>query len=164
MEIRPATYSDSADILQIYDAARAFMRANGNMSQWVGNYPSIETVEEDIASHSLYVCLHEGRIQGVFTFFVGKDPTYKEIYDGAWLNECEYSVMHRMASRGEIHGVASFCLDYCIAAHGNLKVDTHRDNKVMQHIFEKKGFQRCGTIYIADGSPRIAYQITKDPR
>ena len=28
----------------------------------------------------------------------------------------------------------------------------------MQHILEKNGFVSCGTIYVADGSPRIAYQ------
>jgi hypothetical protein len=28
----------------------------------------------------------------------------------------------------------------------------------MQHVVEKHGFQRRGIIYIADGTPRIAYE------
>ena len=42
----------------------------------------------------------------------------------------------------------------------NLRIDTHQDNKVMQHVVEKHGFTRRGIIYIADGSPRIAYERT----
>ncbi len=29
---------------------------------------------------------------------------------------------------------------------------------VMQKVFEKNGFKRCGIIYVEDGTPRIAYQ------
>ena len=37
-------------------------------------------------------------------------------------------------------------------------VDTHADNKVMQHLLESEGFTRCGIIHVEDGTPRIAYQ------
>ena len=40
----------------------------------------------------------------------------------------------------------------------NVKGDTHEDNYVMQKVFEKNGFRRCGIIYVEDGTPRIAYQ------
>lgn len=40
----------------------------------------------------------------------------------------------------------------------NIRVDTHKDNLVMQHILEKRGFRRCGIIYVKDGTERIAYQ------
>ena len=32
----------------------------------------------------------------------------------------------------------------------------------MQHLIEKNGFQRCGIIYVEDGSPRIAYEKIKE--
>jgi len=38
-------------------------------------------------------------------------------------------------------------------------MDTHADNKPMQHLAEKHGFTRCGIIYTGDGSPRIAYEL-----
>lgn len=28
----------------------------------------------------------------------------------------------------------------------------------MQHLFEKNGFERCGVIYVENGTPRFAYQ------
>ena len=45
----------------------------------------------------------------------------------------------------------------------NLRIDTHKDNKIMINLIEKAGFERCGTIYVDDGTPRIAYQKT-NPR
>ena len=44
---------------------------------------------------------------------------------------------------------------------GNLKIDTHRDNVVMQNMLKKNGFQSCGIIHVQDGSERLAYQKTK---
>lgn len=44
----------------------------------------------------------------------------------------------------------------------NIRIDTHADNKTMQHLIEADGFTRCGIIYIADGTPRIAYQWTAE--
>lgn len=38
-----------------------------------------------------------------------------------------------------------------------VRADTHRDNVIMQHILEKNGFIKCGTIVVEDGTPRIAY-------
>ena len=43
----------------------------------------------------------------------------------------------------------------------NIRVDTHRDNIVMQRLVEKLGFSRRGIIYIADGTERIAYHWTR---
>ena len=51
--------------------------------------------------------------------------------------------------------------DYCKEDFDNLRIDTHDDNKKMQHLIEKNGFIRCGIIYVYDGSPRIAYQYIK---
>ena len=46
--IRQATVQDIPEILRIYDAARAFMRRSGNLTQWSGGYPSEEIVRTDI--------------------------------------------------------------------------------------------------------------------
>ena len=42
----------------------------------------------------------------------------------------------------------------------NIRVDTHADNKTMQRLIEKNGFTKCGTIYVKNGTARIAYQRT----
>lgn len=40
-----------------------------------------------------------------------------------------------------------------------VRLDTHADNVPMQRAAEVLGFQRCGTIWVEDGSPRIAYEL-----
>ena len=84
--------------------------------------------------------------------------TYVRIYEGQWLNEAPYGVVHRITSDGTIRGAASFCLNWAFNKCGNLKIDTHRDNIVMQHLLDKNGFKYCGVVYLENGSERIAYQ------
>ncbi|MBE6590044.1 MAG: GNAT family N-acetyltransferase [Ruminococcaceae bacterium] len=158
MNIEVATYERVSEILEIYAAARAYMRENGNMEQWAGNYPSRETVLSDIDAGHLYLCTEEKEIYGVFCYFEGEDPTYREIFDGAWRNDLPYGVMHRVAVAKHQRGVASFCFSYCYDRCRNLKIDTHKDNIPMQRALEKNGFDKCGTIYLESGDPRIAYQ------
>ena len=61
-------------------------------------------------------------------------------------------------SDGTVKGAASFCLNWAFEQCGNLKIDTHRDNRIMQHLLDKNGFTYCGIIYTDDGSERMAYQ------
>lgn len=145
--------------MEIYDYARAFMRANGNATQWIDGYPSEALIRQEVEEEHSFVCIDEqGEIVGTFCFILGDDPTYLRIYDGAWLSDEPYGVIHRMATGGNRKGVAKACLDWCFERCGNIRVDTHRDNKVMQHILTKYGFQPCGIIFVKNGTERIAYQ------
>ena len=54
------------------------------------------------------------------------------------------------------------CVELCETKISNLRVDTHHENKIKQHQIEKSGFEKCGIIYIEDGSPRIAYKKAID--
>lgn len=158
MYIRPAVLEDMNRILEIYAHAREFQKATGNPTQWAGGYPQRELLEEDIRLRQLFVCVSGGEIAGVFVFFIGEEDTYRVIRNGAWPNEEPYAVIHRIASGGKVKGVAGFCFDWALAQCPNLRIDTHADNAVMQHVLEKNGFIRCGEITIHDGTPRIAFQ------
>ena len=155
--IRIAREADLPEILQIYDYARSFMAANGNPNQWGKTNPPRETLEADIAEGNLYVAETNGEICGVFFFAVGEDPTYREIFDGSWASEAPYGTIHRIASRGS-GGLFAACVDFCLQKCSHLRIDTHEDNHIMQHVIGKAGFQRRGIIYIADGTPRIAFE------
>ena len=76
-----------AKILEVYARAREFMAKNGNPTQWGDGYPSQELLEEDIDTNRLFVYMLNGRMQAVFAFILGEDPTYKAIEDGQWLND-----------------------------------------------------------------------------
>ncbi len=158
MEIIHARVCHIDSVMEIYAAARAYMRENGNLHQWGEHYPPRETVEADILSENLYLCVENGEIYGVFFYSEDAEPTYREIYDGAWCNDAPYGVMHRVAVARHGCGVAKSCFDFCFARCQNLKIDTHRDNAPMRRALEKNGFLPCGKIYLADGSERLAFQ------
>ena len=159
--IRKATPTDLPAILKVYASARTFMAANGNPTQWGNTYPAPELLEEDIRLGRLFVDTNEGGVCGVFMFAVGDDPTYTYIENGAWLDSSLYGVIHRVASDGTVPGTLKRCLGFCRSQCPHLRIDTHADNHVMQRLLSAQGFTRCGTIYVEDGSPRIAYEWLK---
>jgi hypothetical protein len=158
MEIRRAEEAELPVLMGIYDAARAFMRSRGNMVQWVGGYPSRELILASIVAGDQYVCLHDGHIVATFWFAVATEPTYAEIYDGEWLNDAPYGVVHRLASDGSVKGVGEVCMEWSLHQCGNMRVDTHSDNAVMQDLLRRIGYTMCGIIYVGDGTPRDAFQ------
>ena len=158
MFIRKAIKEDLPKIAQIYAQAKKFMRENGNPTQWKGDYPNEFDAEEDIKKGIGYVCVDGQEVVGVFAFIPGVDPTYVHIYDGEWLDDKPYSVIHRIAVSAQGNGVAGFCFQECFARCKNLKIDTHEDNLPMQKALLKNGFQYCGIIYLENGENRLAYQ------
>ena len=154
--IRKAKLNDLDKIEEIFDYARSFMRKTGNMHQWDGGYPQREILEDDIKKDRLYVFDNDG-IEGVFVFFIGEDPTYNYI-EGEWLSSEEYGVFHRVANGGKLKGMVKQMMDFASPYTTHLRIDTHEDNSVMQHVLEKNGFKKCGIIYLENGDPRIAYE------
>lgn len=157
-EIVTAKEADLPRILEIYDIAKAYMRANGNPNQWNGVYPDPETLRTDIEKQRLYVYKRDGRIHGVFMLLLEEEPTYAYIEDGSWREEAPYGTIHRLAGDGEVKGLFAKCVAFCEKKVPYLRADTHFDNHTMQHLLEKNGFERRGIIYLKNGDPRIAYQ------
>ncbi len=99
LSIQRAAREDIPRILSIYERARSFMEEQGNGGQWGRNYPAREDVEEDIARENSYLLLSEGRVVGVFCFFIGEEPSYREITGEGWHSDSPYGVIHRVAER-----------------------------------------------------------------
>jgi len=156
--IRKETIDDLPRVREVYASARAFMKATGNPHQWGDHSPAEELILKDISEGKGYVLTEEnGRIYGVFHYAVEDDPTYHRI-DGAWINDHPYGVIHRIASDGTHHGVLEEVLEFAEQSAPDIRIDTHHDNQVMQHLLAKNGFTRCGIIWLLNGEPRIAYQ------
>lgn len=159
LSVRNATLDDLKEIMHLFSLARLFMKKQGNPNQWINNYPSEELIKEQIERRVCMVCCDvTGKILATFCFLPGPDPTYSHI-EGAWLSDRPYYVIHRLASDGSIHGIADFCISWCRNHAVSLRLDTHEDNKIMQHIAKKNRFVYCGIIYVANGTPRLAYQL-----
>ena len=156
---RASLPADEERIMEVFSAAKGVMRASGNMHQWGKGYPSPETVRADLERGGAYVVEDDGLVIAYFAFLPSPDPTYAKIYDGQWLDDVlPYHVVHRIASLPDAHGVFSSIMDFCAGIEMNLRVDTHRDNRIMQHLLARHGFAYCGIIFLANGDERLAYQ------
>ncbi len=165
MQIRHSTEADFSRMMEIYEYARKYMADHGNPNQWgPTHWPPEDLIHRDIQSGDSYVCVNdEGAVIGTFYFIQGKDiePTYRDITDGAWLDESPYGVVHRIAGDGSEKGIGAFCINWALEQCGHLRIDTHNDNIVVQNLLEKLGFVHCGTIYVReDNSPRLAFEKT----
>lgn len=162
MNIRNTTLDDLPTVMKIFSRARKFMAASGNPNQWsLANWPPESLIRADIAAGKSFVCVDDSKIVGTFFYNFGADiePTYRKIFDGAWKNSSAYGVVHRLASAGTVRGVGEFCLNWAFEQSGHLRVDTHPDNKILQHLLTKLGFEHCGKIFVAhDNFPRLAYE------
>lgn len=162
MEIRLAKLEDVEAIENIYTKAKSYMRLQGNMTQWINGYPSQQDIINDINRLELYVVCQNHIIHGVFMFSLSQDPYYEIIEQGHWLNDAPYGVIHRIASDGTIKRMFKTCFEYCKQFSNNIKIDTHQDNLTMQNAVLREGFKYCGIVYVANHSPRLAYQWTKN--
>ncbi len=158
--IRLVTYDDIPAIMPVIDAAREMMHSSGNVNQWINGYPSEEIIHADIARDGGFMVTDDERIVAYFAFLPAPEPTYEKIYDGAWLNDEPYYVIHRLASWPDVHGIWDCVLEWAFERTRTLRVDTHRDNHIMQHNILKHGFTYCGIIYLLSGDERLAYQKT----
>ncbi len=157
--IRKAISSEVADIMRVIEAAKGIMRSSGNMHQWVDGYPSESVILSDIEREVGYVVVDGANIVGYFAFIPSPDPTYAKIYQGEWTDDIlPYHVIHRIASYPDVHNIFRDIIYFCYAIDTNLRVDTHRDNTIMQHNLLKHGFTYCGIIYLLSGDERLAYQ------
>ena len=161
MLIRKTKPTDLAAIGEIYENAKRFMKECGNPTQWDDGKPNIDTAREDMENGVGYVAEEDGKILAVFMFYIGSDPIYDNIYEGAWINSEPYAVIHRIAVKEQGRGLIGYCIDECFKAFPNLKIDTHRNNIPMQKALRKRGFEYCGIVYLENGDERLAYQKVK---
>lgn len=158
MEIRRTTEADIPCLKAIFGVARQFMVATGNPHQWAEDYPSRAQLMEDIERRESYVCVADGEVVGTFVMRQGDDPTYACIYDGQWLRQAPYVTIHRIASGMKVKGLFRAVMDFALHEGLDIRIDTHRDNVVMQHLVEQAGFAYCGIIHCWNGDERLAYQ------
>ena len=162
-QIRIANVEDIPSIMTVIEAAKGIMRKSGNRHQWKDGYPSVSVIECDINRGVGYVVLDDGAIVGYFAFIPSPEPTYTHIYNGKWLDEsAPYHVIHRIASTPDSKGVFTALMDWCFTQACNIRIDTHRDNHIMQHCITSYGFTYCGIIYLTSGDDRLAYQLKRE--
>ena len=161
LEMRTARAEDIDCIMEIYAAAQEYMIASGNPTQWRRTNPARELIEADVAAGRCRVITEGGEIHAVAAICEGEDPAYPGIV-GKWLNDAPYIAIHRIASDGRVRGVFRFVSDECKRISDNVRVDTHENNRKMRENIAACGFVHCGTVFMADGSPRLAFHWSRN--
>ena len=168
MELKKALLDDISKIMMIISDAQAFLKQQG-IDQWQNNYPNFNTITNDIQCDHGYVLVVDNRILAYGAIIKGIEPTYAKIDDGAWLNDDPYVVIHRIAVDSAHRGqkIASCFIAETIKLAqkwevNNIRIDTHKDNMIMQKMLNNNEFSYCGIIYLASGEQRLAYQKKLD--
>ncbi|MGI6085400.1 MAG: GNAT family N-acetyltransferase [Acetivibrionales bacterium] len=164
MTFRNATTEDLNKIMVIIRKAQQYLREKG-VDQWQGNYPNEDIIRADINKNIGYILEKDNDIIATVAVSFNDEKTYDKIYNGSWITNNEYAVIHRIAVDNKYKGkrVSSLIIakveDMCISKGiRSIKVDTHRKNESMQKMLSYNGFKYCGIIYLEDGSERFAYE------
>lgn len=162
MKLRKARLHEAGICYQCIEDARVFHKSLG-FEQWHSDYPTQQTILDDISQNIGYVFVNEQEIVGYCCIIIGEEPAYRKI-EGAWKTDRPYAVVHRMAFLQEARGkglsgkAIDLIKEFCSSNHiGAIRVDTQDENKVMQHILDREGFQYCGLIQFG-GGPKLAYE------
>jgi len=166
LTLRPTQECDLPDVMRIIADAQTDFRVRG-IDQWQNGYPNEQSIRNDIARGESYVVIRGEQVLATAMITFAPDPNYAAIYDGEWLlaTPKSYATIHRIAvdlsERGR--GIAEWIVrqtERMCRKRGadSLRIDTHRDNRSMQRVAEKNGMTLCGTIYLADGAERLAYE------
>ncbi|WP_415329584.1 GNAT family N-acetyltransferase [Clostridium perfringens] len=164
MEFRQANISDLDQIVEIIELSKKYLK-EAKVDQWQDGYPAKEDLRRDIESRNSYVLTNKDEIVATTVISLDGESTYNSIFNGEWITNEEYIVMHRVAVHDRYKGKGIF--KELIKEAENLalnkgifsiKIDTHRDNISMQKAVLKNDFKKCGIIYLEDGSERIAFE------
>ncbi len=164
--IAKTTKKDIDRVMVVIGEARQSIGQLG-IDQWQYGYPSRDIIIDDVSNGFSYVASEDGEICATFCLKEDEEPTYKNIYEGAWLSTEKSYALHRIAicnlKRGK--GIAGKIIEFITQKCKNdgitsLKVDTHKGNIPMRKMLEKNGFTYCGIIYLGTGEERVAYEKT----
>ncbi|WP_125709794.1 GNAT family N-acetyltransferase [Companilactobacillus zhongbaensis] len=166
--LRQARSEDLPKVLDIISGAKKTLRDRG-VDQWQTGYPDEAILKQDLNDGINYVMLLDGEVVGTAALQQGIEPNYEKLVNGKWDAESnkEYSVIHRIAVEPGHQGqhlsaalirqllTISYQLGY-----SDVRIDTHPENLVMQHVITTNGFVEKGEISMEeDEGVRKAYQL-----
>jgi ribosomal protein S18 acetylase RimI-like enzyme len=164
IDYRRATESDLDTILALAAQAKAFLASQG-LDQWQNGYPNEENFRADMARGDGWLFTADGVPAGYLCITRKHEDAY-DVIDGQWLTEGPYAAIHRITvspdfrNRGIAGQTMAFGMEAAKSAgFSSLRIDTHEGNLAMRGMLEKNGFAYCGKILLANGEPRVAYEI-----
>ena len=169
--IRKAALNDVPAITQMIKNSKQYLKQQG-INQWQEGYPNQETIKKDVYAADDYVLVCNGQIAGSACLIAGLEPNYLKI-NGQWVNGTynRYVTIHRFTISDQFRGqhLARFLMSNLLSVADlrgfkDIRIDTHPQNKIMQHIILTNGFKYRGIIHvnhkIEKNVKRYAYQFT----
>lgn len=156
MQLTKATLNDLDTIIDILKDGSNQLAESG-VDQWQGDYPSQDQIKYDIDHGFAYLAQSDdNETVGALAVVTPPDPSY-DTMKGTWLNNSDaYIVIHRVAVHSNHAGngyatqLFEAVINHVVSDHPEIKsirIDTHADNKPMQHLIAKMGFAKVGEIY-----------------
>lgn len=166
LKLRQATMADFDQIMAILKDGANQLAEHG-VEQWQGEYPSPNQIKEDIENGWAYLAISKDKeTVGAISIVPSPDHSYDEL-DGEWLTDTEkYLVIHRVAihsnhaGKGYATKLLTEVINYIKQNRqdiDSIRIDTHEDNKAMQHLIDKMGFTRVGTLHGVYRPDEISY-------
>ncbi|MCI1594851.1 MAG: GNAT family N-acetyltransferase, partial [Pediococcus pentosaceus] len=90
--LRKATKADLPAILEIIDAAKAYLKEQG-INQWQAGYPTNQDIEKDIEQKISYVLMVDGEIAATAALWPDRDVNYDDMLEGSWRGNPEDTYM-----------------------------------------------------------------------
>lgn len=164
MELRLAKCQDKDSILKFYKDGSLKLKSEG-IDQWQGaKIPNLDNFKDLIKNKEIFVLEDDRR--SVATCVIKKyDYDYDNNMHGSWITDGSFIAIHRVATGSEFRkkgygkALLELCEDY--AKENNIKslrIDTHKDNKSMQNLIKKLGYNYCGIVYIGGTDERLAFE------
>ena len=142
MQIKQAKMDDLNQIMEILRDGRNQLAEQG-IDQWQGDYPNEEHIKEDIEKGFAYlVQSQDDETVGALSIVEAPDHSYDEL-NGDWLIDTDRYVVIASA-------LFTSVIDYIKNNRKDIKtirIDTHEDNKIMQHLIDKNGFTKVGELH-----------------
>ena len=163
LHFRKGEMGDVDRIMELVLEAQNWFASQG-IDQWQDGYPTRDIIENDIIQGYNYIVEHNGIMIATSSIAFDGEPTYSTIYKGAWPNDNDYAVIHRimvansMKRKGIAREILAFAEGLC-ARRGlvDIRIDTHRDNVAMRNMLKRLGYSHCGRITLTSGASREAY-------
>lgn len=172
--LRLATEADVDCALAMVEGAQRRLRLAG-IDQWQNGYPNRERLEEDVRLGWGRVLEVGGRAVAYGAVTYDGESAYDGLANGSWIDEptegticaergaCHYATVHRLCvaedavgqGYGRVFMRAVEKEAVMIESIRSVRVDTHPDNAIMQHLLASLNYAYCGHVYYE--SLRLAY-------
>ena len=162
MIFRKATHADIDRIAEIISYASQRLHKAG-IDQWQRGYPNRQSVENDVNNGVGMVLSLGNEILAYGAVIFTGEKAYDDLTGGEWLTRSNttaprYAVIHRLCV-SEIFVGMGFAKQFVQAAEAmateraeSMRIDTHADNRTMQHLMRSMGYTYCGIIYFESRS------------